>query len=93
MDIMTIIEAQRALQDIDKHKLASAVDITPEYYSKLLSGKSQPSWPVAVKMLQILKLRLFVAENAGFFEVLTVKENNNHSEQQTNIHTNVPCIT
>lgn len=68
MELMEYIDKHRVAMAIPIREIAIAAEITPDYYTKLVKGISQPSWPVVQKMLKHLNLRLIVTPNDAYNE-------------------------
>ena len=60
MTIIQQIDEIREVKGINKRKLCQQADITPEYYSKLINSKSQPSIVILNKLAEAIgyKIRL-----------------------------------
>lgn len=59
-EIITIIEAQRSLRKITRKEMAAAADITPEYYTKIIEFKCNPSAAILELLINKLDLELIV---------------------------------
>lgn len=59
-EIITIIEAQRQLQKITRKEMAASAEITPEYYTKIVEFKCNPSASILELLINRLGLELIV---------------------------------
>lgn len=59
-DIIRIIEAQRVLQKVTRRDMAKAADITPEYYTKIIEYKCNPSAIILEMLVKRLDLELII---------------------------------
>ena len=59
-DIIAIIEAQRSARKITRRDMAKSADITPEYYTKIIEYKCNPSAAILELLINRLDLELIV---------------------------------
>lgn len=58
MNIIQQIDKIREINGINKRNLCRAAEITPEYYSKLVAGKSQASIVIVEKLAKAVGFEL-----------------------------------
>ena len=60
-EIIKRIEQERIRMSLNKRQMSQACDITPEYYSQIINGKTSPNYKIIEAMAKVVGFRLVLA--------------------------------
>ncbi len=73
MEFIADIEELRKLKRMTKREIASIVDITPEYYSKIVHSGADLSASLLFKLVQAVGGKLFFTLDRSKYDILAKK--------------------